>query len=69
MKARIGFVLFMFAFVIMAVIVPVIARILRFLQGMLQSFSIAGERCIRGARFVTKKISMAEWKNFTQKAS
>lgn len=69
MKARIGFVLFICVFIVMAVVMPLLERVTRVLQQTIQASSIMGERFVRGTRFVAKKINMAEWKNFTQKAS
>lgn len=69
MKAKIGFVLFIVVFLIAALIAPLIDRMSRSAKRTIVSLSSIGEQLNRGARFFTKKVGIAEWKHFTEKAS
>lgn len=66
MRTRLGSFLFIFAFIISALIVSLIERIPRLLDRTVQSLSLVREKWVRS---VAKRISMAEGKNAAQKAS
>lgn len=58
MKARIGFVLFIGVFLVMAIVSTIGERIMHFIQQTYQSFYVIAGAIVQGTQSVTKKISM-----------